>query len=149
MTAPPSFDYAGNRAALDGYFAGFVALDAERSVAVMTDDVAISDPTFAVLTGERFKMTGRQAFKDWWAPLTSMAHAVKLELLDVVMAGDFAVARGIIRTVTDGKAAGRPELKTLPIDYKFTTVFEFRSGLISGITSYYDYEATRAQIERA
>ena len=81
--------------------------------------------------------------------LTQFARAVTLTIESETYAGDFAVVRSTNSVDTVGAQAGRPDVDHFVIDYRITTIFEFRGNKISAITDYVDYEAVKAQIAAA
>ncbi len=146
---PPTFDYAAHRALVARYIAASAAADAKGLVATMTADVQVRDFTFAVLAGKPLILSGRKALYNWYAPLTAFARKATETVEDEVYAGDYAVVRHTSVVDTVGAQAGRPDLASIVLSYKTTSIFQFRAGRIARITDYVDYEAVKQQIAAA
>jgi ketosteroid isomerase-like protein len=73
--------------------------------------------------------TGKQAFADAWAAMSSHIESLHHKLLDSWQMNDAAACRGeVTYTLTDGRAI------TLP----FANIFKLRDGLISDYLIYID-----------
>jgi steroid delta-isomerase-like uncharacterized protein len=114
---------------VDEFYAAYMALDAARLVALLTDDCSFEDPTF------HLKAQGKPEIRKLMEGLLQHYSNIKIELENRIACGNWVVTQQHF----SGLSKSSPSAEGKQISVRGASVFGFEKERIKRWTDYYDF----------
>jgi steroid delta-isomerase-like uncharacterized protein len=114
---------------VDEFYAAYMALDAGRLLAVLTEDCFFEDPTF------HLRAQGKPEIRKIFEALLGHYSNIKIELENRIASGNWVVTQQHF----SGLSKSGPTAEGKPISIRGASIFGFEKERIKRWTDYYDF----------